>query len=111
MTQSATPSAAGDLLIGQRRFSSRLMTGTGKYPSLETMRACLVASGCEIVTVAVRRVQSQAAGHGGLMEAIDWSRHWMLPNTAGCATAEEALRWPAWAGSWPVWRDRRTTTS
>jgi thiazole synthase len=92
LTQSATPSSPGDLLIGQRRFSSRLMTGTGKYPSLETMRACLAASGCEIVTVAVRRVQSQATGHGGLMEAIDWSRHWMLPNTAGCATAEEALR-------------------
>ncbi len=68
------------------------MTGTGKYPSLDTMRASLAASGCEIVTVAVRRVQSQAAGHGGLMEAIDWRHHWMLPNTAGCTTAEEAVR-------------------
>jgi thiazole synthase len=92
LTQSATPSSPGDLLIGGRRFSSRLMTGTGKYPSLETMQASLAASGCEIVTVAVRRVQSQAAGHGGLMEAIDWRRHWMLPNTAGCTTAEEAVR-------------------
>ncbi|MEB3171486.1 MAG: thiazole synthase [Synechococcaceae cyanobacterium] len=80
------------MVIGGRRFSSRLMTGTGKYPSLAAMRASLAASGCEIVTVAVRRVQSQAAGHGGLMEAIDWRRHWMLPNTAGCATAEEAVR-------------------
>jgi thiazole synthase len=68
------------------------MTGTGKYPSLEVMRASLEASGCAIVTVAVRRVQSQAQGHVGLMEAIDWQRIWMLPNTAGCATAEEAIR-------------------
>jgi len=83
---------ADSLLIGGRRFSSRLMTGTGKYPSLAVMQASLAASACEIVTVAVRRVQSQAAGHGGLIEAIDWGRIWMLPNTAGCATAEEAIR-------------------
>jgi thiazole synthase len=80
------------LVIGGRRFRSRLMTGTGKYPNLEAMQASLASSGCEIVTVAVRRVQTQAAGHEGLMEAIDWSRIWMLPNTAGCATAEEAIR-------------------
>jgi thiazole synthase len=80
------------LCIGGRHFRSRLMTGTGKYPSLAVMQASIAASGCEIVTVAVRRVQSQAPGHGGLMEAIDWSRIWMLPNTAGCATAEEAVR-------------------
>ena len=83
----------GDTLaIGGRSFRSRLMTGTGKYPSLAVMQASLAASHCEIVTVAVRRVQSQSPGHGGLMEAIDWSRIWMLPNTAGCATAEEAIR-------------------
>ena len=85
--------AAGDaLVIGGRRFTSRLMTGTGKYPSLALMQTSLEASGCAIVTVAVRRVQSQAQGHAGLMEAIDWQRIWMLPNTAGCATAEEAIR-------------------
>jgi thiazole synthase len=86
--------AAGDggLVIGGRHFASRLMTGTGKYPSRAVMQASLQASGCEIVTVAVRRVQSQASGHEGLLEAIDWQRHWMLPNTAGCATAEEAVR-------------------
>ncbi len=82
----------GELVIGGRRFSSRLMTGTGKYPSLAAMQASLEASGCGMVTVAVRRVQSQAAGHEGLIEAIDWTRYWMLPNTAGCATAEEAVR-------------------
>jgi thiazole synthase len=80
------------LKIGGRSFHSRLMTGTGKYPSLQAMQASIAASACDIVTVAVRRVQSQAAGHEGLMEAIDWSRIWMLPNTAGCATAEEAIR-------------------
>ncbi len=88
----ASPAADPGLLIGGRRFSSRLMTGTGKYPTLASMQASLVASGCEIVTVAVRRVQSQAAGHEGLLEAIDWQSIWMLPNTAGCATAEEAVR-------------------
>ncbi|MFM7087437.1 MAG: thiazole synthase [Cyanobium sp.] len=80
------------MLIAGRPFASRLMTGTGKYPSVASMQASLEASGCAIVTVAVRRVQSQAEGHIGLMEAIDWSRIWMLPNTAGCATAEEAIR-------------------
>ena len=80
------------LVIGGRRFSSRLMTGTGKYSDLTTMAASLVASRCEIVTVAVRRVQAGAPGHGGLIEAIDWSSIWMLPNTAGCTTAEEAVR-------------------
>ncbi|MCP9808072.1 thiazole synthase [Cyanobium sp. HWJ4-Hawea] len=80
------------LWIGGRCFRSRLMTGTGKYPSLAAMQASLASSNCEIVTVAVRRVQSLAAGHEGLIEAIDWSKIWMLPNTAGCATAEEAIR-------------------
>ncbi|HYP04408.1 MAG TPA: thiazole synthase, partial [Cyanobium sp.] len=80
------------LVIGGRRFGSRLMTGTGKYPSLEAMQASIEASGCGIVTVAVRRVQNLSAGHQGLIEAIDWRRIWMLPNTAGCATAEEAVR-------------------
>lgn len=89
----ASPSAADDPLhIGGRCFSSRLFTGTGKYPDLSTMQASLQSSRCEMVTVAVRRVQAVAAGHAGLMEAIDWTRIWMLPNTAGCATAEEAVR-------------------
>ncbi len=89
----ASPSAADDPLhIGGRCFSSRLFTGTGKYPDLSTMQASLQRSRCEMVTVAVRRVQAVAAGHAGLMEAIDWRTIWMLPNTAGCATAEEAVR-------------------
>lgn len=80
------------LTIAGRSFTSRLMTGTGKYRSLEEMQESIVSSGCEIVTVAVRRVQTQAPGHEGLAEAIDWSKIWMLPNTAGCQTAEDAVR-------------------
>jgi thiazole synthase len=80
------------LVIAGRQFHSRLITGTGKYPSIDDLKRSIAASGCEIVTVAVRRVQSNAPGHGGLMEAIDWSRIWMLPNTAGCSTAAEAVR-------------------
>ncbi len=80
------------LVIAGRTFNSRLMTGTGKYSSLTAMQQSISASGCDIVTVAVRRVQTKAAGHEGLAEAIDWNRIWMLPNTAGCKTAEEAIR-------------------
>ncbi|MBD2256931.1 glycine oxidase ThiO [Pseudanabaena sp. FACHB-2040] len=80
------------LIIAGRPFKSRLMTGTGKYDSFEVMRHSVAASGCEIVTVAVRRVQTNAPGHEGLAEALDWSKIWMLPNTAGCKTAEEAIR-------------------
>jgi thiazole synthase len=80
------------LTIAGRTFNSRLMTGTGKYPSMQAMQESVAASGCEIITVAVRRVQTKAPGHEGLAEAIDWSKIWMLPNTAGCKTAEEAIR-------------------
>lgn len=80
------------LIIAGRKFNSRLMTGTGKYPSMESMQKSVIASGCEIVTVAVRRVQTNAPGHEGLAEALDWSKIWMLPNTAGCTNAEEAIR-------------------
>ncbi len=78
--------------IAGRSFRSRLMTGTGRYRSMEEMQQSITASGCEIVTVAVRRVQTNAPGHEGLAEAIDWNKIWMLPNTAGCQTAEEAIR-------------------
>ncbi|MBE9190736.1 glycine oxidase ThiO [Gloeocapsopsis crepidinum LEGE 06123] len=80
------------LTIAGQTFHSRLMTGTGKYRSIEQMQQSVVASGCEIVTVAVRRVQTNAPGHEGLAEALDWNKIWMLPNTAGCQTAEEAIR-------------------
>ncbi|MEA5577372.1 glycine oxidase ThiO [Anabaena sp. UHCC 0451] len=80
------------LIIAGKTFQSRLMTGTGKYRSIEEMQKSVVASGCQIVTVAVRRVQTHAPGHEGLAAALDWGKIWMLPNTAGCQTAEEAIR-------------------
>jgi thiazole synthase len=80
------------LIIAGKTFTSRLMTGTGKYRSIEEMQQSVIESSCQIVTVAVRRVQTQAPGHEGLAEALDWSKIWMLPNTAGCQTAEEAIR-------------------
>jgi thiazole synthase len=80
------------LMIAGRTFRSRLMTGTGKYRNFDEMRQSIAASGCEIVTVAVRRVQTNAPGHEGLAEALDWQKIWMLPNTAGCQTAEDAVR-------------------
>ncbi len=80
------------LVIAGRTFRSRLMTGTGKYRNFDEMRQSIAASGCEIVTVAVRRVQANAPGHEGLAEALDWTKIWMLPNTAGCQTADDAIR-------------------
>jgi len=80
------------LTIAGRPFRSRLITGTGKYRNFAEMQASIAASGCDMVTVAVRRVQTNAPGHEGLAEAIDWQTIWMLPNTAGCQTAEEAIR-------------------
>jgi thiazole synthase len=95
----ATPPRLSDLniqdsplIIASKSFSSRLMTGTGKYRSIREMQQSVENSGCQIVTVAVRRVQTNAPGHEGLAEALDWSKIWMLPNTAGCQTAEEAIR-------------------
>jgi len=85
-------STNSSLVIAGKSFQSRLMTGTGKYRSIEEMQQSITASECEIVTVAVRRVQTKAPGHEGLAEALDWTKIWMLPNTAGCQTAEEAIR-------------------
>ncbi|MEH1885839.1 glycine oxidase ThiO [Nostoc sp.] len=89
---SPLPIQDSPLIIAGKTFQSRLMTGTGKYRSIEEMQQSVVASDCQIVTVAVRRVQTKAPGHEGLAEALDWTKIWMLPNTAGCQTAEEAIR-------------------
>ncbi len=92
LAQLPETSASDKLVIAGRTFYSRLMTGTGKYRNLEEMQQSIAASGCQIVTVAVRRVQTKAPGHEGLAEALDWNKVWMLPNTAGCQTADEAVR-------------------
>ena len=77
--------------IAGRTFSSRLVVGTGKYPSHAVMQAAHVASGAEMVTVAVRRVDLSGAGDS-LLNWIDREAIFLLPNTAGCYTAEDAIR-------------------
>jgi thiazole synthase len=80
------------LIIAGRAFSSRLVVGTGKYPSHTIMKAAHEASGTEMVTVAVRRVDLSARGAESLLAFIDTSRIFLLPNTAACYTAEDAVR-------------------
>jgi thiazole synthase len=80
------------LKLGDRSFSSRLILGTGKYGSDGLMQQALEASGTELVTVAVRRIDLSARGSGSLLDFIDPSRYTLLPNTAGCFTAGEAVR-------------------
>ncbi|HYX91497.1 MAG TPA: thiazole synthase [Myxococcaceae bacterium] len=78
--------------IAGRTFQSRLIVGTGKYPSFEVMKKCHEASGTEMVTVAVRRLDLSARGEASLLHWIDTSNVKILPNTALCYTAEEAIR-------------------
>ncbi len=79
------------LKIGEKVFQSRLMLGTGKYQSPQLMIDSLESSNCEIVTVAVRRIK-QEDNQNNLMKFINWKNYWMLPNTAGCTNADEAVR-------------------
>ena len=79
------------LTIAGKTFRSRLMLGTGKYRNAEEMNAALEASGCEIVTVALRRIDLDAPKRS-ILDEIDWKRYHILPNTAGARTAEEAVR-------------------
>ena len=80
------------LVIAGRRFTSRLLIGTGKYPSFEVMKQCHEASGAQLVTVAVRRLDLNAQGEASLLNWIDTTKVTLLPNTALCYTAEEAVR-------------------
>jgi len=77
--------------LGGRTFQSRIIVGTGKYASLDQTRAALDASGSEMVTVALRRIDFSQPGPS-LLDAIDRSKYVLLPNTAGCYTAEDAVR-------------------
>lgn len=81
-----------DLYIAGKTFKSRLLIGTGKFKNFETMKAAHNASGAEIVTVAIRRVDSKAEGHVGIMDHINLNKYWLLPNTAGCTNVEEVMR-------------------
>lgn len=89
---SASPTSASPLVIGTRTFSSRLVVGTGKYKDFPTMQAALDASASEVVTVAVRRERLYNEKGQSLLDAIDLKRYTILPNTAGCFTAEDAVR-------------------
>lgn len=86
------PAASEPLTVGGHTFQSRLLLGTGKYASFELMRAALEASGTDCVTVAVRRVTLGAAGGENLLDYIDRDRYVLLPNTAGCYSADDAIR-------------------
>ena len=79
-------------VVAGRRFSSRLIVGTGRYKDLEETAAAIEASGAEIVTVAVRRVNLTDRSKESLLDYIDRSKMFILPNTAGCYTADDAIR-------------------
>src|SRR5436853_7482544 len=78
--------------IADKIFSSRLIVGTGKYSSPSVMVQAHEASGAEMVTVAVRRVNISDRSKESLLDYIDTSKYFLLPNTAGCYTADEAIR-------------------
>jgi thiazole synthase len=79
-------------IIAGRRFRSRLIVGTGKYPSFPVMVQAHEASGAEMITVAVRRVNLDDRSKESLLDYIDTTKYFLLPNTAACYTAEEAVR-------------------
>jgi thiazole synthase len=80
------------LVLGSHTFQSRLIVGTGKYRSIDETREALDASGAELITVALRRVDLKDRGAGSMMSLLTSGRYKVLPNTAGCYTAEEAVR-------------------
>lgn len=80
------------LVIAGREFDSRLIVGTGKYSSYDVMKEAIELSGAEIVTVAVRRIDLSDRSKGSLLDYLQPDRYTILPNTAGCYTAEEAVR-------------------
>jgi len=80
-------------IVGGRTFQSRLMVGTGKYPDNDTMTRAIEASGAEIVTVAVRRVNLDRSRDDSILHHLDPKRFFLLANTAGCYTAEDAVRY------------------
>ena len=94
MNAPETASALSDpLVIGERAYRSRLLVGTGKYRDFAQTRDAIVASGAEIVTVAIRRTNiGQNAGEASLLDALPPTEFTYLPNSAGCYTADDAVR-------------------
>jgi thiazole synthase len=84
--------AEDPFVLGGKTFHSRLIVGTGKYASFPVMKEALEKSGAEIVTVAVRRINISDRSQESLLDYIDTKRLMILPNTAGCYTAEDAIR-------------------
>lgn len=81
------------LKIGTKIFDSRLMLGTGKYKTTQDGIASITSSGCEVVTVAIRRLPTNLKDDtGSFLKSLNWKKLWLLPNTAGSQTAEEAIR-------------------
>ena len=87
-----TATRPNTLVIAGTELRSRLFVGTGKYSDDATMVAALEASGCELVTVALRRLDLDNPKKKTILDVIDWRRFRILPNTAGCRTADEAIR-------------------
>ena len=87
-----SPQQVQELRVGPHAWRSRLIIGTGKYASFDQMREAVEASGAEVVTVAVRRVNLTNPKEESLLDYLDRSRVTLLPNTAGCYTAQEAIR-------------------
>src|SRR5262245_49791585 len=80
------------LRIGRHTLRSRLIVGTGKYDTFETMRRSLALSGCDCITVAVRRERMYDGRGQNILDALDLDRYTLLPNTAGCYSAADAVR-------------------
>lgn len=90
--ENPTSTKVEPLQLGGRTFESRLILGTGKYADAEIMKRAFEASGAEIITVALRRVNLEELGKSSLIDEIDPEKYLLLPNTAGCYSADEAVR-------------------
>ena len=87
-----TENEAAPFRLGSHQLRSRLIVGTGKYSTFEMMQECLTISGADVITVAVRRERLIDASGRNILDFIDLSRYTILPNTAGCFTADDAVR-------------------
>jgi thiazole synthase len=92
MQQSPDGVVDAPLVIAGREFSSRLILGTGKYRNSEEMLGAFEAANAEMITVALRRIDFDDPKSRSILEDVDWKRYTILPNTAGCQTADEAVR-------------------
>ena len=93
MATQTLPTFDPPLTIAGRELRSRLMVGTGKYKTNQEMNEALEASGAEVVTVAVRRVDLDRSKEEGMLHHLDPEKYLLLPNTAGCYTAADAIRY------------------